>query len=72
MSKDNHFFMREPWTYDPEARPKKRDDGEQGFNTRALHAGFHPLGDLEPYRSFVPPITQSAWTVPSGRPRRMS
>jgi len=24
-----------------------------------LHAGFHPLQDLEPYRSFVPPITQS-------------
>ncbi len=58
--KDNKpFFMRDPWKYDPEARQSKRKDGDQGFDTRALHAGFHPLQDLEPYRSFVPPITQS-------------
>lgn len=53
MSKENHFFMRDPWVYDPEARQPKRDDSEQGFDTRALHAGFHPLEDLEAYRSFV-------------------
>ena len=31
----------------------------QGFDTRALHAGFHPLKDMEQFRSFVPPIVQS-------------
>jgi cystathionine beta-lyase/cystathionine gamma-synthase len=30
-----------------------------GFETRALHAGFHPLKDVEQFRSFVPPIVQS-------------
>jgi len=53
------FFMRRPWVYDPEAEPASREDAHVGFDTRALHAGFHPLGDLEPYRSFVPPITPS-------------
>jgi cystathionine beta-lyase/cystathionine gamma-synthase len=53
------FFMRRPWVYDPEAGPASREDAHLGFDTRALHAGFHPLGDLEPYRSFVPPITPS-------------
>jgi cystathionine beta-lyase/cystathionine gamma-synthase len=53
------FFMRKPWSYDPEAKPRARDDAHLRFDTRALHAGFHPLGDLEPYRSFVPPITPS-------------
>jgi cystathionine beta-lyase/cystathionine gamma-synthase len=30
-----------------------------GFDTRALHAGFHPLMDMEEYRAFVPPIVPS-------------
>jgi cystathionine beta-lyase/cystathionine gamma-synthase len=59
MHDEERFFMREPWVYDPEARPASREDAQLGFETRALHAGFHPLGDLEPYRSFVPPITPS-------------
>jgi cystathionine beta-lyase/cystathionine gamma-synthase len=59
MPDDELFFMRKPWIYDPEALPEPREDGDLGFDTRALHAGFQPLGDLEPYRSFVPPITPS-------------
>jgi cystathionine beta-lyase/cystathionine gamma-synthase len=53
------FFMRRPWVYDPDAERKAREDATLGFDTRALHAGFQPLGDLEPFRSFVPPITPS-------------
>jgi methionine-gamma-lyase len=59
MHDEKLFFMRDPWVYDPEVKPTSRTDGGLGFDTRALHAGFHPLGDLEPYRSFVPPITPS-------------
>jgi methionine-gamma-lyase len=59
MHKQDLFFMRDPWQYDPEAEPKGREDRHLGFDTRALHAGFRPLGDLEPFRSFVPPITPS-------------
>jgi methionine-gamma-lyase len=53
------FFMREPWVYDPEHKPVRPEGDEQGFETRALHAGFHPLMDMEPYRAFVPPIVPS-------------
>jgi cystathionine beta-lyase/cystathionine gamma-synthase len=59
------FFMRDPWVYDPkdavlaEGRPAARTDAHLGFDTRALHAGFHPLRKLERFRSFVPPIVQS-------------
>ena len=53
------FFMRAPWQYDPEAKPGTRPDAHLGFDTRALHAGFHPLRDVERFRSFVPPIVQS-------------
>jgi methionine-gamma-lyase len=53
------FFLRNPWVYDSGAKPSPRPDAHLGFDTRALHAGFHPLGDLEQFRSFVPPITPS-------------
>ena len=53
------FFMRDPWVYDPEAGPPARSDTHLGFDTRALHAGYHPLKELERFRSFVPPIVQS-------------
>ena len=53
------FFMRDPWVYDPEAGPRARPDTHLGFDTRALHAGYHPLKELERFRSFVPPIVQS-------------
>jgi methionine-gamma-lyase len=59
MHNEEQFFMRRPWRYDPEAVPGPRADAEQGFATRALHAGFHPLEDMERFRSFVPPITPS-------------
>jgi methionine-gamma-lyase len=59
MAPREQFFMRKPWVYDPDRRPAARADAGQGFDTRALHAGFEPLGDLEPFRSFVPPITPS-------------
>ena len=53
------FFMRDPWVYDPNLEQYKRSDENQGFETRALHAGFHPLDDLEEFRAFVPPIVPS-------------
>jgi methionine-gamma-lyase len=53
------FFMRDPWLYNPEARGQSREDAGLGFATRALHAGFHPLRNVEQFRSFVPPIVQS-------------
>jgi cystathionine beta-lyase/cystathionine gamma-synthase len=59
MHDEGRFFMRKPWAHDPEAAPASREDAHLGFDTRALHAGFHPQGDLEPFRSFVPPITPS-------------
>ncbi len=59
MADEDHFFMREPWTYDPGAGRKPRACTDLGFDTRALHAGFDPLEDVEAFRSFVPPIVQS-------------
>jgi methionine-gamma-lyase len=56
---EKRFFMRKPWVYDPEAGPEGREDAHLGFETRALHAGFDPMGDMESFRSFVPPITAS-------------
>ncbi len=53
------FFMPDPWDYDPEARPEPGPDAHLGFDTRALHAGFHPLRDVERFRAFVPPIVPS-------------
>jgi cystathionine beta-lyase/cystathionine gamma-synthase len=55
---DDLFFMRKPWVYDPQAR-QEREDAGLGFDTRALHAGFHPAEDMERWRGFVPPITPS-------------
>ena len=51
--------MRDSWQYDPQARPAPREDARLGLATRALHAGFHPLENVEQFRSFVPPIIQS-------------
>jgi methionine-gamma-lyase len=59
MHTDKPFFMRDPWVYDPQAKSKPRQDENQGFDTRALHAGFHPLRNVEQFRSFAPPIVQS-------------
>jgi len=59
MHKPDHFFMRDPWKYDPHAQkpaPRKR---RPGFDTLALHAGFNPADTRAPFRSFAPPIIQS-------------
>ena len=53
------FFMRDTWEYDPGSKSEVRPDAHLGFDTKALHAGFHPLEDLDRFRSFVPPIVQS-------------
>ena len=59
MHNQKPFFMRDPWEYDPQAPHPIRPDSHLGFDTRALHAGFHPLKNVEDFRSFVPPIVQS-------------
>ncbi len=59
MDHDELFFMRKPWEYDPEYRPDSSPGEGLGFDTRALHAGFHPGENVEEFRSFVPPITPS-------------
>ena len=59
MHDDNRFFMRKPWTFEPKRKRSQSEYAEQGFDTRALHAGFHPLMDMEDYRAFVPPIVPS-------------
>jgi len=59
MPAEDHFFMREPWEYPGETQPKRQAEPQLGFNTRSLHAGFHPLDAVLDFRSFVPPIVQS-------------
>lgn len=59
MHDNNRFFLRDRWVYDPEYQGRSDNDARHGFDTRALHAGFHPLDDMEAFRAFVPPITQS-------------
>ncbi|KKL85937.1 hypothetical protein LCGC14_1949760, partial [marine sediment metagenome] len=59
MSNEQRFFLRDPWVFDPKEQRSLRTDTHLGFDTRALHAGFHPLDDFEAFRSFVPPITPS-------------
>lgn len=59
MKQDDRFFMREPWKYDPKQKPADPPGAGLGFDTRALHTGYHPLESVEDFRSFVPPITPS-------------
>lgn len=47
------FFMRDPWVYDSQSEQFQRPDSNLGFDTRALHAGYHPLGDMEQFRAFL-------------------
>jgi methionine-gamma-lyase len=58
-NEEKPFFLRDPWVYQPEVKPAVRVDAKMGFDTRALHAGFHPQKNVEQFRSFVPPIVQS-------------
>lgn len=59
MEEIKPFFMRDPWNYNPDTKAKVREDAKLGFDTRALHAGFHPLKNVGQFRSFVPPIALS-------------
>lgn len=59
MHTEKPFFLRDPWKYDPNERKSAAPDQELGFDTRALHSGFHPLEDVEEFRSFAVPIVQS-------------
>jgi len=53
------FFLRNPWVYNPKQKATPPPDAQFGFDTLALHAGFHPLKNVEQFRAFVPPIVQS-------------
>lgn len=53
------FFLRDPWSYKPGEPPRAGPDANLGFDTRALHAGFHPLSGGDQFRSFAPPLIQS-------------
>ena len=59
MSEQKPFFMRDRWKYDPSGGRTQRPDERLGFDTLALHAGFHPNKNVEQFRAFVPPIVQS-------------
>ncbi|MGD2177697.1 MAG: aminotransferase class I/II-fold pyridoxal phosphate-dependent enzyme [Anaerolineae bacterium] len=59
MPDEDQFFMRDAWEYDRGSQREKRADAAPGFDTRALHAGFHPVESVGDFRSFVPPIVQS-------------
>lgn len=59
MSQGELFFMRKPWVYDPKASRRRRPDAHLGFETRALHAGFRPLQDMDRFNTFTVPIIQS-------------
>ena len=56
---DQPFFLRAPWQFDPDFKRPAQPGDAQGFETRALHAGFRPEGNLERFRAFVPPIVPS-------------
>lgn len=59
MTDKNLFFMRPAWKYDPNYQRPVCSVDEQGFATKALHAGFRPEGNLERFRAFAPPIVPS-------------
>ena len=60
MTTDKHFFLREHWTYDPTAPRSAHPDAGQSIDTVSLHSGFHPYRNQEDFRSFTPPLVQSA------------
>jgi cystathionine beta-lyase/cystathionine gamma-synthase len=56
---EEQFFMPPTWEFDADEKPAGRPDADQGFDTRALHAGWTPRQDIEQFHSFVPPLVQS-------------
>lgn len=59
MTDEAHFFLRDPWRYDTDEHRPSRTDTDRGFDTRSLHAGFHPYRNQNDFRSFTPPLVQS-------------
>ncbi len=59
MTDDAHFFLRDPWRFDTDRHRPPRTDTDGGFDTRSLHAGFHPYRNQHEFRSFTPPLVQS-------------
>lgn len=59
MTDEAHFFLRDPWRYDTDEHRRSRTDTDHGFDTRSLHAGFHPYRNQGDFRSFTPPLVQS-------------
>jgi cystathionine beta-lyase/cystathionine gamma-synthase len=59
MQDKKHFFIRDPWKFDPDFQQPAAPGDRLGFETRSLHAGFRPSEDLERFRAFVPPIVPS-------------
>lgn len=59
MSDDTHFFLRDHFTYDPNAPKHVREDADKGITTKSLHSGFHPYQNQNDFRSFTPPLVQS-------------
>jgi cystathionine beta-lyase/cystathionine gamma-synthase len=59
MHDHKQFFMRDAWKFDPDFKRPEEPGDALGFETKALHAGFRPTGDLERFRAFVPPIVPS-------------
>lgn len=59
MSDEKQFFMRDPWEFDPDKKPAPKQQDGLSPETLSLHAGWNPLGDMESYRAFVPPIVPS-------------
>jgi len=59
MKNHDRFFIRDPWVYKAEYDPPQKDNRNQGFCTRSLHAGFHPMDHMDGFRTFVPPIVPS-------------
>ena len=58
-SHEQPFFLRNPWVYKAGQKTTPRPDAGLGFDTLALHAGFHPQKNVEQFRAFVTPIVQS-------------
>jgi len=59
MPSEKPFFLRDPWVFDPNETPESGQETDLGFDTLALHAGYHPLESTKQFRAFVPPIVQS-------------
>lgn len=60
MADARQYPKIEPWQFDLKSPRQPSLDADRQFDTRALHSGFHPIEDTTNFRTFVPPIVQSA------------